>query len=237
MSASSKTDFESFMELFDCPIDLEPLKTAVSLIPCMHKINQVSAEALYGTIGLVCTKQRPCCICGQTVTGYQIDHKIREIVINIVSKVDDEKKSIVFSSPKKDKTKEDEKPYPWVPAKFALMQHYGGDWSCKDGRSEWCRKMHFVSLKSNSFIRTLKFTGNKTGEKLHLQISFYASLHIAEEFITSCGVKTKLFGLNLNISTKEEIRMMFEIITKNNEFMELEKLELLKKIINVFSAS
>ncbi len=68
-----------------CPVTLEPLYTAVTIMPCMHKINQIAAEHLYGErkVGNFYKNEYEntlCPICRAKVLGYSVDHTFRDIV-------------------------------------------------------------------------------------------------------------------------------------------------------------
>jgi hypothetical protein len=64
-----------------CPVNLEPQTEGVALIPCAHRVNQASAEAMYGKMnGEFCEKQlQKCPECRTIVSGYIPDPAIREL--------------------------------------------------------------------------------------------------------------------------------------------------------------
>ena len=83
--------FDSILSLLECPYELEPLTTAVSLAPCMHKINEAAALILYGIMkeGACSEVGKECLLCKQIVKAYHIDHKIREVVKGILKAKED----------------------------------------------------------------------------------------------------------------------------------------------------
>lgn len=83
-------------EFLVCPIDLEPLENAVTLIPCMHRLNEEPARTLYTRTTQVSEKifkiiprglgweQSKCPLCRTVVSEIVIDPTIRQIIHSIL---------------------------------------------------------------------------------------------------------------------------------------------------------
>lgn len=74
-------DVENLDNLLNCPVELERLKLAVTLVPCAHKINENIAKRLL---------KPECPICKMEITDKIIDHDFRQIV-EIINKIPLEK--------------------------------------------------------------------------------------------------------------------------------------------------
>jgi hypothetical protein len=81
-----KASISSALESLICPVTLEPLETAVTLIPCMHKVNESVARHLYpGTViddGEIAPFRSyyKCTVCREHVRAWKVDHQVREVV-------------------------------------------------------------------------------------------------------------------------------------------------------------
>lgn len=90
MSSSSSTSTISssanfLEESIICPIDLGPMKDAVSFVPCSHKMCLACAEQVFGKmIGEKVQKIKGCPLCKKIVTAYYPDHTIRSLVAPIL---------------------------------------------------------------------------------------------------------------------------------------------------------
>ena len=97
-AVSSSMDANNLMKMLVCPVELEPLTTAVNLIPCGHTINAAVAEKLYGIMqnqSFVEKQEKTCPECRTIVKAYYPDYKIREIASMICSPVAAKKKSLL----------------------------------------------------------------------------------------------------------------------------------------------
>ena len=124
MSAvSQKSRLDSLLEMLECPVGLEPLTTAVTLVPCCHKINAAFAESLYGIVrNHACTKaNQPCHRCRQIVIAYYPDTTIRELVTELLSGVD--RPEAPHSAPVvvEEEEKSEGLPYPGERGEFTLF--------------------------------------------------------------------------------------------------------------------
>ena len=65
----------------ECPVGMDPLLEAVTLVPCCHKVNQAVAEHLYGRMeGDTCARRdQPCVICRTPVRAYYADNMVRDL--------------------------------------------------------------------------------------------------------------------------------------------------------------
>jgi hypothetical protein len=69
---------QEFPEI-SCPVSLEPLTSAMSLVPCGHKVNENEAVAMFGAMTSEGAekKDKECPLCRVTVTAYYPDPKFR----------------------------------------------------------------------------------------------------------------------------------------------------------------
>lgn len=81
-SLESHTHFvqqlEQLQKNYECPIHFTLLTEAVSLVPCMHKVNLAAAQQLFGSMKIQVEKSNSCPLCRQVVVAYYPDHHIRD---------------------------------------------------------------------------------------------------------------------------------------------------------------
>lgn len=82
MTVNLKTSAEKLAHVLECPVNAHPLASAVSLSPCMHKLNEVVAQQLFGIMqGDQCAKKNiECPECTVIVTAYYPDRMVRSVV-------------------------------------------------------------------------------------------------------------------------------------------------------------
>lgn len=81
MAINLKTSAVEFSQSLECPVQLEPLDSAVSLVPCMHKLNEVVARELFGGMqGDQCEIENvECPACTRVVKAYYPDRVVRTL--------------------------------------------------------------------------------------------------------------------------------------------------------------
>lgn len=84
-AALSRNPIEQLYAILKCQAGFENLTEAVTLVPCMHKINQKAAETLFGPMqpGRNEFFEKKCPNCMKAVSSYHVDPMVREIA-NII---------------------------------------------------------------------------------------------------------------------------------------------------------
>lgn len=201
---------ESLSQMLDCPIDLTLLTTAVSCVPCMHKISEIRARELYGTMeGDACSKSgQRCVVCQRVVKAYFADHTMRDLV----NRVDGLLKLITkFNSssivPKQKEEERKELPYPGKPARFFQMKGNPDDST--------------LMFKSSEYDTLFKqFRLYRPEEGLALSITFQEENSELPKYLASFGVflDDYIFRVGCTIiDSHDQIKKIFAILCKHNE--------------------
>jgi hypothetical protein len=229
---SIQFDLKNLLQTLTCPIDLEPLTTAVNLSPCCHKVNQVAAEKYYGKIiGSSCAwAGKTCVLCNEPVLSYAPDHTIRSVAAQVFdhqkylenllnppqvlqpSKIKTEEK------PAEMKTEKRDLPYPGLPADF---MHLSGDWDQPfDLGTDVSREMIFTSSTPNSLLRQFTLVGYCTGNVAitaeSIDSSFKDYLHAHR---CRCEEKHNAHTTSTTYitNTHADLKILFKIIAHNNK--------------------
>lgn len=240
ISTKVDTNLENLGIALHCPIEYLPLIKAVTLYPCMHKINETAALILYGTMtGEICSKPaQPCSICRVVVKGYHVDHTMRQMVSQIMLLVDLESMTLKLQKKpmeieKKEKEEKKELAYPGKAAKFVRQS---GDWSLKDsgGMGSIYRYMRYKSVVSDSLLSEFELLGYKDGT-IRVFIKYLEKCEkIVADYLISFGMVPSFSDLRTNTymtETIEETKKLFKIVTKNNE-IPLEDIQKITKIMS-----
>lgn len=127
-------NLESLVLTLHCPIEITPLTKAVTLYPCMHKINENVAVMLYGSmIEEFCFKLcQPCPLCKQIVKEYKVDNTMRELASKILSYIDLEEMKLKIPQEFLIKTKNKANKSESDTSKSSEFVHHRGKWSWYD---------------------------------------------------------------------------------------------------------
>lgn len=241
-STSTKVDsnLENLGIALHCPIEYLPLVKAVTLYPCMHKINETAALILYGTMtGEICSKPaQSCSVCRVVVKGYHVDHTMRQLVSQIMLLVDLESMTLKLQKKpmeieKKEKEEKKELAYPGKAAKFI---HIGGDWSFNGskGRGLLCNDLSYKSVVSDSLLSEFDLLGYKDGT-IRVCIKYPEKCEkIIADYLTSFGMVIRFSYLLTKMymtDTIEDAKKLFKIISENNE-IPLEDIQKITKIMS-----
>lgn len=125
-------NLESLVLTLHCPIEITPLTKAVTLYPCMHKINENVAVMLYGSMTEeFCSKlSQPCPLCKQIVKEYKVDKTMRELASKILSYIDLEEMKLKI--PEEFLKKAKNKANKTDTSKSSEFVHHRGKWSWYD---------------------------------------------------------------------------------------------------------
>lgn len=229
-------EVQNIAKTLTCPVFLEPLTEAVTLIPCCHKVNETAAIYLYDIVeNNKCSKSGNCPVCRSLVIAYYTDYSIRELAKNIftteeikhevVERCIIENKQIIVS-------KQGDLSYPGLRAKFV---HKSGEWKFRDygNGSMLCKELNFSSVTPNSLFEEFSLFGDKDGllrmridynKKKSEEIKQYLmSNEVAVESDYPYG-NMRMQGIN--------VKKMFSLIAKNNEIPG-EYFQKLKDIIEI----
>lgn len=215
---------KQLLEELYCPILLEPLSNAVSLVPCAHKVQQVAAEKMFGkTInGWQIVLHKPCPMCRTSVIGYMVDHSTRNIVKQLFELPDYEINEMLIKIKNNlaEKCKIVEKDvlpeiqYPGKPARFL---HVSGDWNLKDlGDTTLCRMMTFESSTTNSLLKGFKILGYKDND-VRILLNFSKVSKFLVEYFKKFDVVISDYDDHYISDGKDQLKVIFNIISENNE--------------------
>lgn len=222
-ASSTKFDVDNFTKALECPFGLDLLTEAVSLAPCMHKINEAAAKALYGAMvsekeGV--EKRSPCLICKKIVTAYYPDHFARGIIALLSgSKQPETLLPQVSSKIQAEKALAAGKiPFPGKPAKF---EWFDGDWTKSDhGFGSLVRSMDFkcVTTIANPFFSKFSILGYTDGSIL-ISVHFPEESEDAASYFKALGIQMDSADKCLGrlICGNEQAKKLFSALATHNE--------------------
>jgi hypothetical protein len=219
----SPTDIASLTNALQCPVGLDPLTQAVTLVPCCHKVNQVAAEKIYGKMDSgSCEKAGvPCVMCRTPVQAYYVDRSFRDIVQRMLGRAESVIEPMVLPTRSRllERAHAEVKnlPYPGMGGRFV---HSSGNWALYDeSGDDFCREMTFVSETKGSLIKEIGLFGYKSG-KVSLLVKFREIKESLESYLLDYGIVLKCYDIDLKSYQSEnivELRSLFSIIAQNNQ--------------------
>jgi hypothetical protein len=241
---NKSVNIDHFTNLLQCPVELDYLKTAVTLVPCSHKVNETIARAMYGGMqnNACLTKDRLCPECNQIVIAYHPDHKIRSIVALVLQNQTASNAAAVIQEGQS-------LPYPGKGAKFVVDR----DWKTSYSAKESSVKIALKSLSEDSLILAVYILECKSGS-IEIQMKIgqcnrqvleqyfrQNALEFSQVEIGRCNPNKleKYFKQNFTYIMHENWfrttspkmnRDLFKIIAENNEIPE-EYLQMLRPVI------
>lgn len=221
---STQFNAQTLQDQLMCPVFLEPLSQAVSLVPCAHKVQQAAAEKIFGATngGWLVQSENPCPVCRVSVLGYMTDHSTRNIVKQLFELQESEisemlalmKNNLSEKCMSVQKDVQD-MPYPGKPARFI---HANGNWNLYNSKTDLCRFMQFKSSTEDSLLKEFFVLGYKNGN-VSISITFSKSSSDVKEYLKQFD----LFPDSIDLVTayksqsKEQLKIFFNIIAENNE--------------------
>ena len=189
-----------------CPVTLETLSEAVSLVPCAHKVQQAVAERIFGVVdsGWEVRVSDLCPVCRVPVVGYMADHVVRNIVTDLLPLTEDKLSASI--------------PYPGKQAQFI---YHKGDWNVlfEEEYGSLCRKIDFISSTKDSFLKSFCMLGYKNGS-VAISMNFPPeSTHMTaylKQFDITPNDSEELYGFYIS-EDEEQLKTLFNIIAENNE--------------------
>lgn len=214
ITAKPYFDLESFNRSFECYIEKMPLTEAVTCVPCMHKINLTSAQYFLGSMeGDVCSNPRPCGLCRRVIQAYYPDHTVSDFVKRVLDLENVIRENTVDKSEEEQKV-EKEMAYPGKLGKFVFT---GGNRGIVFGP-----QMNFGNSESGAVLRAFQVFNHIGG--IALQVHFRPNDKLTTEYLLNQGMDLKESdirkGTFLVFSTSDQMKKLFAIVTKYNEFPE-----------------
>jgi hypothetical protein len=222
---SAQFNAQTLQDQLICPVLLEPLSQAVSLVPCAHKVQQAAAEKMFGAThgGWLVQSENPCPVCRTSVLGYMTDHSTRNIVKQLFELPESEinsmlalmKKNLAEKSISVEKDVIVEKPYPGKSARFI---HNGGDWELCNSGGDLCRSMRFKSSTKDSLIKDFAVLGWNDGD-ISIKIQFSKDSSDLKEYLKQFELFPEWMELELGYKSKskDQLNVFFNILANNNE--------------------
>ena len=222
---STQYSAKTLQEQLICPVLLEPLSQAVSLVPCAHKVQQAAAETIFGAThgGWLVQSEKPCPVCRASVLGYMTDHSTRNIVKQLFELPESEinemlllmKKNLAEKSISVEKEVVVETPYPGKSARFI---HDGGDWEICNSGADLCRSMRFKSSTKDSLIKDFDVLGWNDGD-ISIKIQFSKDSSDVKEYLKQFDLFPDWMALEFGYKSqsRDQLKVFFNIIANNNE--------------------
>jgi len=223
---SAQSGAKTLQEQLLCPVFLEPLSEAVSLVPCAHKVQQAAAQRLFGTVndGWQVQSRNPCPVCKVSVVGYMKDHSTRNIVEQLFALPEQElntmlaimKKNLAEESKAVAKDVPRDVPYPGKSARFI---HANGTWDLYDSGASLCRSMNFASSTENSWLKEFFILGYRSGS-VSISLSFPKGDKSVVEYFKNFDIILTDVDLkhgSYKSQNQDQLKIIFNIIAENNE--------------------
>lgn len=221
----SSTTFDQgrFLGLLQCPKGSGPLKTAVSLTPCMHRINEHIAKTHFNTEAPGRLKEAKACpVCKKSVTAYFVDHTIRNIAAEVFK--DDKSKvdtlTQVCAQLEADGKAEDPAIAPFeTPVKFVLTD---GNWSKTfSSGAILCKEIRLGSTSPDSTLADMSLYGYIDGS-LMLRIGFALltpKWNELKSYFANLGIfESEIMPHGFCLREPNQIRQLFKILCANIQF-------------------
>lgn len=232
-SAASASSFDAgnFLTMFQCAVSLTPLEKAVSLEPCMHKINEDIAQRHFGTIAPGQLKAAKACpICRQPVTAYYKDDLVQSITRELFKASKPDVLPQACARVEADgKTAIQE----IIPFDKVVKFKSEGDWNTINNDSRCCKELTFKATARGSIFEKISFWGRQDGTiELDLSIDSFASNYSKfETYLAKAGIpRSCTLPVGVYLTNLDLIRQLFKILCVNIGFPEKE-LALLRKVI------
>lgn len=193
----------NFWDSLLCPVQMNPLTEAVALFPCCHKVNEIAAKRLFGSVvNDRCELKTPCVVCRETVTSYYPDPIMRGAVSFFLGEVP-EKSKVLEQEP----IQENDLPYPGKPATFEQV---------RITHSRLCRKMNFESTTPDSLLESFDLFGYKNGSIAILVTFAERDLDAFRTYIRAHQIVSKCEDGWLIIQNPKDLEKFFQILSRNN---------------------
>lgn len=211
-------DVNSFLYDLRCPVGRDPLIKAVSLWPCLHKVNQGVAETQYGKTdnGSCELKGKICVVCRISVVGWAPDHTIRNLAAQVFGHEKDLESLPTHPLVLEEKATEvDLPPYPGVKA---VLVHAGGDWNTIiETGSPLVRKVDFKSITQDSSLEEFSLLGYTSGG-VAISIQYRQDVSFPK-YLLAHGILCTGMGDDFHYQSKmpQELKILFGIVARNNQ--------------------
>ncbi len=227
---TTQSNAKLLQDQLTCPVTLEPLYDAVTLVPCAHKVNKIAAEKMYGILKdewkIQIQEDKLCPVCKIPVVGYMKDHTTISIVKQLTELNEKELNSMLqkMKCYLAEKSKPVEKDvqmdlaYPGISAKFV---HTDGDWKLYDSGGSLCRCMQFSSLTTNSLITQFSLLGYTDGD-VTIRVTFSNLSNDLVEYLKKFNIVPNNSGpthAHMSID-HDQLKLIFNILADNNEIPE-----------------
>lgn len=221
---SAQSNAQMLQDELICPVLLEPLSQAVSLVPCAHKIQQSTAEKIFGITnnGWQVQSRNPCPVCRTSILGYMIDHSTRNMVTffelsekEISKALHLVKENLAKKSISVEKNVIVNIPYPGKPARFI---HKRGNWNVFDSGGKLCREMFFTSSTKGSLIEEFCIVGYKHGD-VSIIMYFSEKSSNVKKYLKQFDLIPDHLDLanGYRSNNNNQLKAFFKIIADNNE--------------------
>ncbi len=235
---SIQSNAQTLLDQLSCPVLLEPLSEAVSLVPCAHKIQKAAAEKIFGSSngGWLVQSEKPCPICRVTVLGYMEDHSTRNIVKQLFELPQNEingmlalmKENLSEKSMSVEKDVLIDIPYPGKPARFI---HCSGNWDLFDVGAELCRSINFKSSTEGSLLKEFSIFGYRDGN-VCIRLIFSKNSDEVKDYLKQFELIPDWLELEHGYisENKGQLKFFFNIIANNNE-IPISHFEMIRDIV------
>jgi hypothetical protein len=186
---------ERVLSLLTCPFQNTLMIDAVNLLPCCHKVSQISAKTL-----------KICNVCSHPVIAYSPDYTLQDLVTRIAGH--EKKLNLAPLQPA----------YPGLPAVFALVkENWNKPYKDYSTTSPLCREMEFLSVTKGSLLKSLSLLGYWNGEVKISISTFSGDTKPFEQLLKSHELSCGAVTFHYISKTHEELKTLFRIVALNNQ--------------------
>jgi hypothetical protein len=230
-SAPSPLALDNFINLMNCPIDTMPLLNAVTLVPCMHKVNELVAKRIYDGMNVQNSviKPNPCPICNVRVTAYYADHLVRSLAHALLGPKNQEilpEASRTIQAEQKDIANV---PFPGIGAKFVATS----TWETLIVGMPLERQLCFVSKTPNSLFTEMQVLGYKN-KKLVISVEAGSEhRNTVGNYLETLEITVENYEKTLGrfrINIHSDLKTLFRVLAENNE-IPVEHFQLIRTLV------
>lgn len=213
---------DNFINMMTCPCDSNLLLQAVSLFPCMHKVNEQGAKLLYTGIDAqnAVIKPGPCPLCNVRVTAYYTDHLVRSLAQALLGP---QSQQLLPQASKAIQNEQKEVPnisFPGLGARFMATTAWEAISYCNFPGVILEKQIRFVSKTPNSLFSKFSILGNKDKSLRILVTTPEEHRETAYKYLEALGITLEgysKFSGDFMVQGHEDLKIIFKIIAENNE--------------------
>ncbi|HAB98404.1 MAG TPA: hypothetical protein DCE71_01110 [Parachlamydiales bacterium] len=210
VASSGREKFEKAadVDFWYCLASNTPLTEAVSLDPCMHKVNEAAVKQL-----------KACPVCNGPANVYHVDSWARQATESFLSLNVEKISSEIRAKDPLERPRLNKVPYPGEKQRFGFNAQNVADRWYPGGHMDFARSLVFVTDDSQEWFTYIDFKGNFDGS-LQLKLAWETKdSRVIYSYFRALGIDVEACsGWSIIFEHIDEIREVYAILRENHEF-------------------